>query len=97
MLLLCPIIPVLFMGSLHRLIARLMDSLDRLKIQLTESDTVVKGEKSNPVARPVGEGVYSLVRHHTATRTSTWSRKWRILGRTKNTNLRNCVTRDLIF
>lgn len=37
----------------------------------TESDTAVPGEKSNPVARPVGEGVYSLVRHHTATRTST--------------------------
>lgn len=37
----------------------------------TESDTPAHGEKSNPIARPVGEGVYSLVRHHTATRTST--------------------------
>lgn len=36
----------------------------------TDSDTI-QGENSNTVARPVGEGVYSLVRHHTAVRTST--------------------------
>jgi hypothetical protein len=34
-----------------------------------EYETKTRGHRVNPAARPVGEGVYTLVRHHSGTRT----------------------------
>jgi hypothetical protein len=36
-----------------------------------EYETKTRGHRVNPAARPVGEGVYTLVHHHSGTRTDT--------------------------
>jgi hypothetical protein len=46
---------------------------DDLKKMLAaeEYETKTRGHRVNPAARPVGEGVYTLVHHHSGTRTDT--------------------------
>lgn len=41
-------------------------------VSVDEYDTKTHSHRVSPAARPVGEGMYSLVRHETATKTSTY-------------------------